>query len=114
MQTHNDQRRIIEFIFTIDVDTLIDKLLAFPEVAMTTCEKKFSKLIALVEGIVLSQYAILDQSMLLVELALQAIFRHYHLEQSVRWRREDAASKNDQFDLQANKKDERELPQQDL
>ncbi len=86
---------------------------------MTASEKKFFKLIALIERIVFSQYAILDQSMLLMELALQAIFRHYHLEQPsfVRWSpctRGDATSKNVQSNLQTDEENQKRLPQDDL
>lgn len=77
---YNDEWRIIKLVLAVDVDAHVHEFLTFAEVAVAACNEELVKLIALIKRIILAQNAVLDQFMLLVELALQAKLCHYHVE----------------------------------
>lgn len=78
MATYNDERRIVEAVFTVDVDALVDELLALSQITMPTGLEKFLKLDGRVQGVLVSEDAVLDHAALLVELPLQLMLAEDH------------------------------------
>jgi hypothetical protein len=76
--TYNDERRIVEAVFTVDVDALVDELLALSQITMPTSLEKLLKLDGRVQGVLVSEDAVLDHAALLVELPLQLMLAEDH------------------------------------
>lgn len=67
---HNNEWRIVESVFAIDVDSLADEFLALAQIAVSTGQQEFIKLVALVERVLVAQHAALDHLALLAQLPL--------------------------------------------
>lgn len=69
--SHNDERRVIEFVLAVDVDTRRDQFLRSFEITMSAGGDEFVKLGTLVEGILISEHSTLDKGNVVLELGFQ-------------------------------------------
>lgn len=76
--THDDEGRIVKLVLAIDVDAAADELLTGFQIAMSTGHEELVKLGAIVEGVLVTKDAALDEQCFLAEFTFELIFAEDH------------------------------------